>query len=882
MRLAAVFTAASLFIATASAQAATLVSNLGQPTLGATTLPSFDAAQGFTTGSNEHGYTLTSVEVSFNTAPSGSVTVKLATGLPSATTTVATLTNPPTVSTGTNTFTAPPNTVLSAGTTYFVVIEGTGDISNTSSTAEDSGGASGWDLADRGLYRTASSTGTWTTDAVVRKISINGVINSTAPSRPMLSPPRAPDAPKVRAGVTEGSLQVSWTAPPGLVSDYDLRYYAGSSNPMDETDWVEADEAGGHDYDGTATSSTITGLQPDTVYLVQVRAANRAGSGPWSASGSATALRAPAMSMTAPSVSGNILILTFDQPLSSEVAHQPPASEFSVTVAASAVALTMGTPIVINANTVTLTLAEAVRAGEEVAVSYTGNTLQGTNGVLVAPFSNQTVTNHTPDKLTDAWLARFGRTVTDQVVDAVTARLSASHTAGTEMALAGQALAWRTDSPGTSIHTATEGFGFHDDGARPGLSTLSTLSSPTGSPRDLLAASSFVLTAEPGEGHGLAALWGRTAITGFDGREDGLDLDGEVMSAFVGADWASGTGPFTAGFALGRSRGTGRYRQDSSPSGKLYSTLTGLYPYAGMTFNDHLSGWVTAGYGEGRMKLDTEDRPDLRTDLTLMMGAAGIRSELLRPEDGLRLAMKGDARFTQTESDEVNTAAGHLPRTRAETWQVRGALEGEHPFVLNEHGSVLTPTLEIGLRLDGGEAETGFGAYLATGLAFTDPRNGLQLDLKARALVTHERGGFDEWSASAALAWDPHPASDRGLSLTLAQVWGISPSGGLDALLTRQTLVGPVNDTPASLQAASRLEGELGYGLAAFGGGFTAIPNLGFGLSDTAHDWRVGWRLRAVADSGSPELSLDATRREPARSHQSVEHRVLLHATLRW
>ena len=38
-------------------------------------------------------------------------------------------------------------------------------------------------------------------------------------------------------------------------------------------------------------------------------------------------------------------------------------------------------------------------------------------------------------------------------------------------------------------------------------------------------------------------------------------------------------------------------------------------------------------------------------------------------------------------------------------------------------------------------------------------------------------------------------------------------------------------------EAEGRLEGELGYGIAMFDGGFTGTPHLGFGLSDTGRDY---------------------------------------------
>ena len=66
---------------------------------------------------------------------------------------------------------------------------------------------------------------------------------------------------------------------------------------------------------------------------------------------------------------------------------------------------------------------------------------------------------------------------------------------------------------------------------------------------------------------------------------------------------------------------------------------------------------------------------------------------------------------------------------------------------------------------------------------------------------------------------------------------------------------------------STRFDTEFGYGLPVFGGGFTGTPNVGFGVSDTARDYRLGWRLTPAAsgDTGF-EVSLDAMRRERRRS----------------
>ena len=194
----------------------------------------------------------------------------------------------------------------------------------------------------------------------------------------------------------------------------------------------------------------------------------------------------------------------------------------------------------------------------------------------------------------------------------------------------------------------------------------------------------------------------------------------------------------------------------------------------------------------------------------------------------------------------------------------------------------MTPSVELGVRLDGGDAETGAGADLGGGLAFADPRRGLAFESSARGLIAHEASGFREWGASVSFAYRPRPETDRGLALSLTQSWGASPSGGMDALLGRETFAGlAANDDGGRFEASSRLQGELGYGLAAFGGAFTGTPNIGFALSDDAREVRLGWRLTSAVP-GDPgfEVNLDATRREAANA--AAEHGAMLRAVIRW
>ena len=526
-----------------------------------------------------------------------------------------------------------------------------------------------------------------------------------------------------------------------------------------------------------------------------------------------------------------------------------------------------------------------------------------------------TITND--GAIPEAWLARFGRTVTGQVLDAVEARLAAPRQAGAEVSLGGQALpSWRGgDAAGANDDAAAHER--REEEARAGLASMTAWLAgaddgrgPSGlgahgdgtgrepdsralTQRDLIVGTSFALTGGSSEGGGFASLWGRASIAGFDGREGSLTLDGEVTTGLIGADWASAD--WTAGLALGHSTGTGGWRKggacDLNCGGGIEATLSGVYPYAGLNLTERLTLWAAAGHGSGEVTVTPEDRAGLTTELTMSMGAAGLRSEVLTPEDGkgLALALKGDGRFTRTSSEAVRSEGGNLAASDADVWLLRLGLEGSRRFALGRagEGASVTPSFELGLRGDGGDAETGLGADMGGGLAFADPGNGLVFDARARALVAHEADGFREWGAALSGSWDPRPDTGRGLSMSLTQSWGASASGGMDALLSHETLAGLApaegEDGSDGFRASRRLEGEIGYGWPAFGGGFTGTPNLGFGLSGHARDWRIGWRLTPEgAGAGGFEVSLDATRSEPANDDDPPVHGAMLRGSMRW
>ena len=108
----------------------------------------------------------------------------------------------------------------------------------------------------------------------VLPIAIPVTINLTDVTGP--ETPAAPTAEPATSDPTS-SLDVDWIAPNDLgssITGYRVRYRTAGP-----TDWTE------HAFSGTATETTIGGLDPATIYKVQVLAINAEGESGWSASG---------------------------------------------------------------------------------------------------------------------------------------------------------------------------------------------------------------------------------------------------------------------------------------------------------------------------------------------------------------------------------------------------------------------------------------------------------------------------------------------------------------------------------------------------------------------------------------------------------------------
>ena len=477
------------------------------------------------------------------------------------------------------------------------------------------------------------------------------------------------------------------------------------------------------------------------------------------------------------------------------------------------------------------------------------------------------------DAMPAAWTARFGRSVATHVLGALEARLDGMPQS--YVRLGGHRLGGAPDvkeaverlAPPDQVRgRLDDSLSLWEEGAADSASQDMTI-------RDLLLGSAFNLVSnddEPAAGPRLSA-WGRVATSGFDGQQDRLSLNGTVTTATLGVDgvWKH----WLTGVALAYSEGDGSFTHAETPGGEVASSLTSVHPYVAYALSDRVRLWGMVGYGSGSLQLKLAERNPMDTDLAMTMGALGMRGSLLepsQPEGGLALALRSDVLWLRMDSAAITGLAA----TEAEVSRLRLVLEGSRPVALADGGSLI-PTLEVGLRHDGGDAETGSGVEVGGSLRYTSAW-GLSLEASVRGLLAHEASDYQEWGASGALRFDP---GQQGLGLTasIMPTWG-SAASGVDRLWGQPQASGLTVGNPLATAAAGRLDAELGYGVAALRGRGLLTPYARAALAEGSEQaWHVGARL-GLAESLN--VSLEASRR--ARDGDTAAHELALLATLGW
>ena len=371
------------------------------------------------------------------------------------------------------------------------------------------------------------------------------------------------------------------------------------------------------------------------------------------------------------------------------------------------------------------------------------------------------------------------------------------------------------------------------------------------------------------------SVWGRGERGSLSGMERAVSWDGELWTAHLGADWCQRS-DLVAGAALAYSgsdldAGVGDGAQVAHET-----KMTSLHPYAVWRLPDGSNLWGSIGYGSGEARIsESEDgihSAALTQDLSQWSVAMGGRRVLLEEESAVgvdRVALKGEGALAR-----LDTAANDgLSSLAVKTTRLRLLLEASHERVLANHAT-LTPSLEAGLRRDGGDLGSGLGLEAGASLLWRDPQTGWTGELRARTLVAHERDR-DEWGISARLRLDP--ASDgRGLSLSFGPEYGYTETE-MEGLFDYDPV--PVaTDSAVEEDREGRVQAEMGYGIGISRSGPMALltPYAGFTLGRSGEEtFRVGARYRL-----GEGLSVGI---EGEHQTQAVgESSLMLRAAIRW
>ena len=553
--------------------------------------------------------------------------------------------------------------------------------------------------------------------------------------------------------------------------------------------------------------------------------------------------------------------------------------------------------------------------------TFTVTLSNASTGRITDATATGTITNH--DALPAALTARFGRTAAVHIVEQVEERVNAPRAAGFDGRVAGREInskmgqqfaldflqqlgggyGYQQGQPGAGMTAAgTNNPGFGNGGMTSSLGPQGAIGgpmSPSASMQGLhpsqsydhgmgmglggdrlLQGSSFALNRATSSG-GVLSFWSRSAQSQFYGQDGALALNGDVRTSMFGADYAKGR--MVTGVSLSHSRGLGRYA--GVDSGQVNSAVTGLYPWIGYKASERVTVWTVAGYGAGGLMLSPGAGAPIETGLSMALAAGGGRGQILGGGEGFGLAFKADALWVGMRTKAASGPGGNLDSTNAAVSRLRTALEGSQSMTIASR-MALTPSVEIGIRQDGGDAETGRGMDLGAGLVLADGVTGLAVDIRVRRLLVHQAEGFAESGMSISVSYNPTPSTPLGFTARISPAWGGEAMSGAEALWGRESMAGMGND-PLMNGRGQRLDTEVGYGIP-IGSRFVGTPRAGVRTSEYGRDYRIGYGMQVLEQGKlNLQLGIDAERRESPlfqmeEQGAGTDQRVLGRATVQW
>ena len=373
---------------------------------------------------------------------------------------------------------------------------------------------------------------------------------------------------------------------------------------------------------------------------------------------------------------------------------------------------------------------------------------------------------------------------------------------------------------------------------------------------------------------GSPTFWGRGDYGRMSSDDGSLDWDGNLTRAQIGLDARPGAEMLT-GLALSWANGSFDYTApllgEERVDGTYTTRMLSLHPYVGFS-PGRLGVWLTAGLGRGNLDIDDEQGTvgQQSSDASLRTASVGASGDLLA-SGPTQLRIKAAATVAQVEVEGGAVENGKGNRIAEQTVsanRLRLALKGSHAYEAGMDGQV-TPELEVALRQDGGDGQTGAGVEVGGGLRYEG--GGFTLEAMARSLVSDgdDEVEYKEWGAHLLLQRSAGTGG-RGLSLRVMPTYGTQAN----SLTLWERSVAEIADRGA-VSAQGQLRAEVGYGLAAPGGRGLYTVYSGMTQAPAQMQLRLGTRFEV---DSSLSVSLESTRWQ--RMASTAEHGLLLRGRL--
>ena len=320
------------------------------------------------------------------------------------------------------------------------------------------------------------------------------------------------------------------------------------------------------------------------------------------------------------------------------------------------------------------------------------------------------------------------------------------------------------------------------------------------------------------------SVWGALDRQGFSSSQDENEVDGSMVSLYLGADLAVSDHVFT-GIAVARHTGTGNYEfasENASGDAELDTSLTAFYPYLQAGDGDRFSMFLVGGFGGGTSEISRthSSASDPESDASLSLIAGGFDYVLFSGES-LDFSLVGDA-GTATLSTEADS--GILADREASSSKV--SVGGSFALNREVQGGTVVTSADLRFANGGGEEDSGSGFEVGANLNYVGERVDFMLDGR-----TQSRDADVEVQRSSISARIRFKAGDddSGLTLSINPRWQSTGHTALSNPFDRSAAFEEFFVMPSA--AGRALKGEIGYGFWTMGQTALLTPTLSWQVS---------------------------------------------------